>query len=72
MKILRSSLLILLLAASTQAGWMGNGSPNPDPTPTPTPTATTTETTEPSEPISVQEIEVQIVLDVLETVLSLI
>ncbi len=30
-KAIRASALILLLACSAQAGWMGNGSPEPPP-----------------------------------------
>jgi len=30
-KAIRASVLVLLLACSTQAGWMGNGSPEPPP-----------------------------------------
>lgn len=34
-KAAQASVLILLLACSAQAGWMGNGSPTPPPPPSP-------------------------------------
>ena len=40
-KVIRASALILLLACSAQAGWMGNGSPEPPPPSQPTSAAVT-------------------------------
>ena len=72
-KAIRASALILLLACSAQAGWMGNGSPEPPPPSQPTsaiqgPTGgeiTTGETTIGEIPNATTDTLVQIALDVL-------
>jgi hypothetical protein len=48
-KIIRTSALILLLACSTQAGWMGTGFADPPPTPEAVKQETTNTAQEPTE-----------------------
>jgi hypothetical protein len=72
-KAIRVPVLILLLACSTQAGYIPNGTAQPTPTPTPEPTYFVEE--EPSEGETnddVTDILAEATLSVLDTVLALL
>jgi hypothetical protein len=68
-KALRVSLLVLFLSCSAQAGWMQNGSPQPDPTPPPSTAPASGETSEGHIPND--ELVLEIVLGVLDSVRAL-
>ena len=72
-KAARVSVLILLLACSTQAGYIPNGTAQPTPTPTPEPTYFVEE--EPSDGETsddVTDVLAEATLSVLNTVLALL
>ena len=72
-KAIRVPVLILLLACSTQAGYIPNGTAQPTPTPTPEPTYFVEE--EPSEGETnddVTDVLAEATLSVLNTVLALL
>jgi hypothetical protein len=77
-KAIRTSALILLLACSAQAGWMGAGFTNPPPPPTPTAIEqeTTSAAQEPTEGVYTQDEATdsltQTVLDLLAGMFSLL
>jgi hypothetical protein len=72
-KAIRVPVLILLLACSTQAGYIPNGTAQPTPTPTPAPTYFVEE--EPSDGETnddVTDVLAEAALSVLDTVLALL
>jgi hypothetical protein len=70
-KAIRASVLILLLACSAQAGYMGNGSPEPPPPP-PAPAVQQTATTNGEMPNDAAATITEAALTVLNTVLALL
>jgi hypothetical protein len=72
-KAIRVPVLILLLAGSTQAGYMPNGSAQPTPTPTPEPTYFIEEESAKEEPTNdMAESLAEAALSVLNTMLALL